>query len=354
MQKIAQLVLEQAARYPGMELEDAIKLLYQSEMGAGHFIEDVHAFEQLLEQELACADLTTVASLYPEPIGNGRCRVHLSGLGESIAPDTLACLCEYSARRYKGDAARLEETMRRLRHLVAQGELPWAPWQAEKIDTYLSEGMPPVRHSARFTALYHPHYQVLDVATAAYLPVFNAVDKALGSREHVLVGIDGMSHAGKSELAALLQNIYGGGIVHADHFFLQAAQREPARLAEVGGNIDYERLRPVARQAAEDRAFSYQEYDCVKGEPGRWHEVPPARVSQLEGGYALHPKVQAPCDVRVFLSVDAQVQRQRVQRRSPEREARFLQEWIPMENCYFSEFEIRQSCDVVVDTSELF
>ena len=238
---------------------------------------------------------------------------------------------------------------------TAEGRLPYPPGAMEAaIDGWMAEDCPPIHHSGRYRALYAPHYRLMAPDMALYLPVFAAIDTALTQKPHVLCGVDGMSGAGKSQLAELLARVYGCGLVHCDDFFLRPGQRTAIRLAQPGGNIDYERLAPVAAQAGEDRAFRYQAYDCQSGEMGAWRRVPEGRLAVLEGVYALHPKVAAPCDVRVFLGLTAQAQARRVRARGGEALARrFEEEWIPMENRYFAEFCIREGADVALDTTEL-
>lgn len=340
------ILAEHRAIYPGMEAEDCIKLLYQGELGGGHLIGDEKEFTARLAREMAQPGLFTAAPYGLEAVGGGLCRVYLSALENGPCAETLARLCILSAGP-RGSEERLRQKLADLRDGLA-GE------QAAVVEAYLAQPtLAQPRHSPRYRALYQPHYRLVTCRMAFYLPVFAAIDKALAQRPHVLVGIDGMSASGKSSLAGVLAQVYHCGVAHADDFFLQPHQRTAQRLAQPGGNVDYERLAPVAAQAGEDRAFTYRAYDCQTGEMGEERAIPAARLTVLEGAYCLHPKVAAPCDVRVFLGVDAAVQQARVLARSGEALARrFREEWIPMENAYISAFGVRQGCDVVLDTTE--
>ena len=196
--------------------------------------------------------------------------------------------------------------------------------------------------------------EVFRQGLAFYLPVFTAIDRALAQRSHVLVGIDGMCASGKSTLGGLLAAVYRCGTVQADDFFLQPHQRTPARLAEPGGNLDYDRLAPVAAQAGQGHAFAYQAYNCQTRRMGALRAIPAARLTLLEGTYCLHPKIAAPCDVRIFLSVDARVQLARIQSRSGAAlAAQFKEEWIPLETRYFATYNVCAGCDIVLDTTSL-
>lgn len=360
MRETEELLRSHFSLYPGMEPEDGVKLLYQGSFGMapaeGDGPKAEASFLAALCAELDGPDLRSPAPEPPGqvPVGDGLCRVALSTLAAGPAPETFARLCLQAARGERGGAAALEAGLARLAAMARAGTTPWPAAEVERfLAGYRAQGCPPLRHSARYRALYRPHYRLLDEASARLLPVYAAIDRALAQKPHCLVGIDGMSGAGKSRLAAALAEVYGCRVVHADDFFLRPGQRSSERLAEAGGNIDYERLGPVALLAADDRPFEYAPYDCRTGELGPPRRLPAARLTVLEGVYALHPAVAAPCDVRVFLGTDAMVQRERLRRRDPALWPRFESEWLPMESRYFAGFGIRESCDVVVDTGGL-
>ena len=71
---------------------------------------------------------------------------------------------------------------------------------------------------------------------------------------------------GKSHLAKQLAAVFPAAIVHMDDFFLQSFQRTPKRLAEPGGNLDYERFAAqVVPSLKTKAAFSYEIFDCSCG-----------------------------------------------------------------------------------------
>ncbi|MDL2252922.1 hypothetical protein LJC49_02455 [Ruminococcaceae bacterium OttesenSCG-928-I18] len=351
---IKTLLLRQFSLYSAMEMEDVVKLLYQSEFGGGHAFLSQASFSQQLEEELACEEMRSMPKAAIEEIGGGYYRVPLSLLKEGPSVPTMSKLSMLSSRRNKGSWAGFLEKLKTVQGMISSGQVPLSE---EKWNAFLQdcteETCLPLHHSKRFKALYKPHYRVLEGSLALFLPVFAAVDHALSQKPHTLLGIDGMCASGKSTLASLLNEVYDCGIVYTDDFFLRYAQRTPKRLDEPGGNIDYERLAPVALQAADDRAFSYPRYNCATGEMGEERQVPAAALTVLEGVYALHPKVNAACDIRVFLMVDSLRQAARIKKRSPAKEKLFFEQWIPQENAYFVAFSIRESCDVVIDTTAL-
>jgi uridine kinase len=162
----------------------------------------------------------------------------------------------------------------------------------------------------------------------------------------VIIGIDGHSGAGKSTLAAALSRRYDCNVFHMDDFFLQPFQRTPERLSEVGGNVDYERFyEEVIVPLKSGRDFSYRVFDCAKSDFGEEVLVKPRRVSIVEGVYSM--RFYEYFDLCVFMEVDEHEQLRRIKSRSPHLYERFVREWIPKENEYFTAFNVKQKCRFV-------
>ena len=79
-----------------------------------------------------------------------------------------------------------------------------------------------------------------------------------------VVAIDGMSGSGKTTLGHLLQETFPeSNLFHMDDYFLQPHQRTPERLAEVGGNVNYERFKDeILLHLADRNGLTYKKYDC--------------------------------------------------------------------------------------------
>ena len=89
------------------------------------------------------------------------------------------------------------------------------------------------------------------------------IDELLTQEDMVVVAIDGKCASGKTTLASRLAEIYDCNVFHMDDFFLQRSQRTPERLAQIGGNVDYERFQEeVLLPLRFRRAFSYRPFDC--------------------------------------------------------------------------------------------
>ncbi len=340
-----------------MQPQDCIKLLYQSEMGGGHLINQQAIFAENLQKEIAeAASHGTDAPVEIERIGKDVYRLYLSSLqSTSLNVTTLTCLCTLSAQQHQGSLATLTEKLNELCLMQQQGLLPYPKDSVRtQVDAYLSSGAPPISHSERYRQCYRPHYRLLSMQAALFLPVFAAIDKGMASKANIMVAIEGMASAGKSTLADMLQAVYGCAVIHADDFFLQPPMRTPQRLQQPGGNIDYERMAPVLKTASTGQGVRYYPYNCQTASMGEEVSLPPSNIVVVEGVYSMHPSFNIKYDVGVFLHLDATQQTQRIlQRSGPQLAARFAEEWIPMENSYFTHFDVQSACDVVVDTTVL-
>lgn len=169
------------------------------------------------------------------------------------------------------------------------------------------------------------------------------------SKEPLLIAIDGRCAAGKTTTASLVKEKINCNIIHMDSFFLQPAQRTKERLAEPGGNVDYERVKKeVLIPLGEGLPFSYQPFNCKTMELSAPVKTEPAAVTIIEGSYSCHPVLWDFYDLRIFLNIDAEEQLQRIkQRNGAEAAQTFINKWIPMEEKYFREFNIQKRCDFV-------
>lgn len=163
------------------------------------------------------------------------------------------------------------------------------------------------------------------------------IDELLTQKDMVIVAIDGKCTSGKTTLASKLAEIYDCNVFHMDDFFLRPGQRTPERFAEVGGNVDYERFREeVLLPLKTGKAFSYRPFDCSTFTLAAPVAVTPKKLNIIEGTYSHHPYFGNPYDLKILLTVDEEIQRQRILERPAFLHKRFFEEWIPMENRYFA------------------
>lgn len=160
-----------------------------------------------------------------------------------------------------------------------------------------------------------------------------------------VVAIDGMSGSGKTTLAQQLKEHYPeANIFHMDDYFLQPHQRTAERLAEVGGNVDYERFRKEVVECLQNReGFKYRVYDCGTQTLGEEIFFPWSPLVIVEGAYSQHPYFGDVYDLRVFCEVSKEEQVARIRERNGEAMLkRFVDEWIPKEIAYFEKYRIKE------------
>lgn len=179
---------------------------------------------------------------------------------------------------------------------------------------------------------------------------FLATLDALVEAAPVIIAIDGPCAAGKTTFSENLIRRFDDALVfHMDDFFLQPGMRTQERLNTPGGNVDHERfllevLLPLTRR----EPFTYRQYNC-QTDALTPVAVLPARLSIVEGAYSLHPLLRDYYDLTVFLDVDEDLQTKRILlRNTPDMARRFFNEWIPLEQAYFQDMQVRDAADFVL------
>lgn len=326
-------------RYPLMQPQDAVKLCYQSEFGGGHMIPSRERALLRLQEEISATEQT--GSLVLEDIG-GYCRLYLSAheLG-GLRPETVCSLFCYTANHACGTMAGFEEKLGVLSEMTKDGLAPFGAQElAEYLEGYRAQGCPAVSHTEIYRENYAPAYRLVPKETMQLLGVLRAIDACLADKGEASVAIDGMCGGGKTTLAAILTEAYDAQLFHMDDYFLPFERKTAERLAEPGGNVDYERFREeiACRKLAEPVLF--RAYDCSCGQLGEWQKAEPNKVRIVEGSYSLHPYFGDVYDVRAWVKVPASLQRERILARNGEEMLRrFENEWIPMENHYAEAFK---------------
>ena len=176
------------------------------------------------------------------------------------------------------------------------------------------------------------------------------IDALLETGKQVIIAIDGNCTAGKTTLAADLEREYDCNVFHMDDFFLRPEQRTPERYAQAGGNVDYERFyEEVLVPLKRGETFSYRPFSCRTFTLSDAVTVLPKKLNVVEGTYSLHPYFGDVYDLKLFLSVDPQTQRERISQRPQHVQPRFFTDWIPMEKLYFDTFCIPEQADLLLD-----
>lgn len=157
-----EIIKAHVKKYPQMQPQDAVKLIYQSELGVGHLIKSADMFYERLISEFTSLDNIPSES-FVEDIGGGYVRVDLNRLDtERLSLDSLSELCLRSAEECVGTLSAftekldlLSESFRELSFEFSEREL------FDFITAYKNIGMPPISHSDTYRALYKPAYRVV-------------------------------------------------------------------------------------------------------------------------------------------------------------------------------------------------
>lgn len=335
------------ARYPLMETQDCVKLLYQSVFGPMHLGEDIERLASGIAEEWKTVP-ESGSPVGAERIGGGLCRFPLEpGAFCPEAARLLAELMQQTARHCHGNPLQL----RRLLDQLGTEVPDLHRWLAETAWDAAS----PVRHSARFRAAYRPHYRLLRQEYAGYFPLLLRITQKMQQKRPLLIAIDGCCGSGKTHLAALLKTLFPCRVFHTDHYYLPIERRAADWQQQPAGNMDLERLQTEVIQPAQAGATVYQRiFDCAAQQLGQPQTVEPAPLSVVEGSYCLHPQLADAYDLRVFLTCSEQEQKARLQTREGTYFEMFERVWIPMERRYHVQCDPLSYHPMVIDTSSFF
>lgn len=164
--KLVQLVEKHQKQYPGFEIQDAYKLLFQSSLGVGHLIADSVAAKNYLLQEMGAlgnsaeSDETLIEFISTD---SSMVRVNLRPfMRQHLDPDLLfKAMIEtmiYNKKTKKDFAAEWREYV----YLVHSGYLRFDP---EKLDEFnyniAAQNYPMIHHSEFYSTHYAPAYRVV-------------------------------------------------------------------------------------------------------------------------------------------------------------------------------------------------
>lgn len=322
------------SNYPEEQLSDVVKLLFQRSFGAGHMIKDENDSLIRLRSELDAVEPDGNKAL-TEDIGGDFVRVNLAAAKGRLSAETLNRIFVLSATADVNAAGNFEKSLGLIRNCRM---FPFTEEEKEEyLEKYRQAGYPPVSHSEIYRRSYDPHYRIVRKKYAGIIGLLSDIDSVLREKGSVHVGIDGMAASGKTTLAETLSEIYDCSVFHADDYFLQPHQRTEKRLSEPGGNIDCERMKAEITDRLDGTGpFFVRRYDCSSMKLLDETRVERKPVIIVEGVYSLHPYFGDVYDIKRVLSVSREEQMRRLRERDPELVQRFIEEWLPMEDRYFS------------------
>ncbi|MEG2295325.1 MAG: hypothetical protein RSB96_01085 [Oscillospiraceae bacterium] len=345
------LITNHLQRYPKMQPQDVVKLMYQHEFGCGHMVINPQSSLLRLQEEVLhiCKEKIEEAQLF-EQIGNKLCRINLNELENRGSLETLNCVFVYTANCIKGNITSFEQKLEVLKADTKDMDFLFSHTKfCDYLHEYKILGYPVVSHSEEYKLAYRPSYRVIIQEYEKYFSVFCKIDALLKTGKNITIAIDGNCASGKSTLAQFLSKIYDCNVISMDDFFLQSHQKTKERLFEIGGNIDYERfMHQVVKNIENSRQIAYEQYNCQTQVLDNLVYLMPKKLTIIEGVYSMRDDFLGVYDLKIFLSIDPVQQLDRILKRNgAEMQLHFQSEWIPLENQYFDNRNIAQKCDLV-------
>ena len=339
----AEFLMTQARLHPAMQPRDAVKMCFQAAFGAEHAAPDRERAGAYLRSELNSLAPNSALAAF-EPISHKIVRVNLAAWKAAKLPaDWLLNMFLDTHAPGEDFPTLLKEAER----AAGEGTLPFS---AEEWNSFISaypvDCPHPVHHSDAYRAVEAPAYRIVSAENIYLFPLLEKMAALPGG----VIAVDGRAAAGKSSLADRLARITGAGVVHMDDFFLPPEKRSPERLNTPGGNVDHERFAAeVLPHLRSPESFTYPCFDCSVMSINGSREVTASPWRIVEGAYSHHPALGSYMDIRVFRTVPPEEQLRRILSRNGHALARrFENEWIPMEERYFSHFNIEENSDIII------
>lgn len=349
MDKLKQTVLEHIKKYPEIELQDILKMLFQNEFGPKHLAENEIECFKSLSTEINSIDYNENEELF-EDIGCDALRLNLKAIPVGTDLNYINKIIVNSASEFCGTN---EKLVVKFGLLVVMAENQEIPFDIERVrdetNAFAKNGFKPISHSEVYKQNYSPSYRVISKKYKELVETVIALRNLDFNKKHIVISIDGNSASGKSTLAENLANLLNGEVVHCDDFFLPQEMRTDKRLSEIGGNIHYERLKEeVIDKLRKPTVISYKAYNC-QNSSFKNKFLMNKKIIIVEGAYSSHPYFGNYADFKIFLKVDEETQKERILKRNGEEMLkRFINEWIPKENKYFNEFKIEEKADIII------
>lgn len=157
-----------------------------------------------------------------------------------------------------------------------------------------------------------------------------------------ILGVDGRSGSGKTDLAAAIARRVPATVVHLDDLY--------AGWRGLAGALPVICTGLIAPLLA-GRPGHYRRYDWMADRPADVVTVPPADLVIIEGVGALAVQCVAAYSLRVWLDAPADTRKRRALARDGDTFAPHWGEWAEQEDEVFARHPARDSADLVLDTA---
>lgn len=330
-------ILKHYYKYPLMRTQDFVKLIYQSEYGAHFGMSYDVAYLYLVSE---CKKLTPSNQQLVTPISPDLLRIDLNAfLYQNLDLTILANMFSKSGLQPQNNdalVAKLEE----FANLCVEKKVNLQPYAVKNAVRKYAANPVPVSHSACYRKNYAPAYRVVRKQLWNMYDCIVQVEEST-SNGAVIFCIDGGSGSGKSFYGALLKDYFGDrcSLFSTDDFFLPEKRKTPQRMAEIGGNIDYEALEELIKEIRKGELIVYKKFNCHTQTYKRVREMP-KQINIIEGVYSAHPNLIKHYDMVVLFTIDKKTQQLRILKRNGQEVLdRYNNEWLPLEEKYLQNLD---------------
>ena len=344
-------IIEQLKKHPSTRPQDIVKQCYQAAFGAEHLLTNMDRAKQYLWNEYETVIPSDTIPLYEE-ISETICRVNLSAWkAKQLSLDLLFQLFVQSSS-ISSDATTL--FLQYLEEVPSIIQTETTSFSLEDwnyfLHTYKEIGMPSIHHSEQYRKTELPAYRIIKTEWLTLLPILEKINAITTTKSHGIIAIDGKAGSGKTTLAKKLSSLLNAELICMDDFFLPLELRTKERLQNAGGNIHYERfLEQVLPYLTSHTPFTYPCFDCSMMDYNKEKQIQNIGWCIVEGSYSHHPYFQRYADITIFVDIEKELQKKRILQRNGEKMAELFEtKWIPMEETYFHEFQIKEKSDFII------
>ena len=337
----ADCLKEQMRRREKSQLRDLVKQAYQGAYGAGHAVINKEQAWKYFSWEFE--KVPAEKSKLFELISPDYCRINLAAWkAEKLPKEWLFNMFCASTEIFPDSEELFQKYLKDITGIFPQ----FKSEMAEFLRQYKGGA---VHHSVEYGKIYRPYYRIVSTRFITVLPVLKAA-AGLPENKVKIIAIDGRSASGKTTISKQLTAILDGEVIHMDDFFLPQELRTPARFAEAGGNVHYERFKTEVLPFLRRRSgFSYRRFDCSKMAPGELRQINAAKWRIVEGAYSLHPEFGNYADLKIFFDITPTEQMKRIIKRNGEEKAKiFAARWIPFEEKYINLTKVKARADMIL------
>ncbi len=107
-------------------------------------------------------------------------------------------------------------------------------------------------------------------------------------------------------------------------------------------------INTILQPYKEEGEVCYIPYDCHSDQFMQQVDIDVNEILIIEGSYSSHPSLEKFVDLKIFVDIDESLQLERLKKRNPNTYDKFLSMWVPFENNYFKELDIKNKSDLVL------